>query len=436
MIQAFLLSYLLNSLWQVPLVFAAAAVCARLVAPLGTRFVHRLWVIALGLEVLFPICQLGDVPRIGSIVQRLYMLFHPAAQFRSTIEVLYGPGTASATGWELPPSLKLSLMVAYALLTAYFAARFFARLARTSRLGRTAETVSHMGIQFSVSPAVRSPVTIGIRRSVLIVPPRFLDRVSPDDLQVVLAHEQAHMLRHDYAKNLLYQAISLPIAYHPAVALTRGRITETREMVCDELAAASLTHREAEYARTLLRLAGMLFHPGSAENLHAIGIFDAHIFERRIMNLTQSRPVPGPMRRFALSATCGLVLVATTASALALRVNPILTATPGAQQNGSQPQISASIMAAHSLLRRMPVYPAEAKLNKDIIDGSVVLDAIIGKDGKVQSLRVLKSLRPDYDASALDAVKDWVYKPYLLNGEPTEVETTITVTYSIDHSRK
>jgi outer membrane biosynthesis protein TonB len=47
---------------------------------------------------------------------------------------------------------------------------------------------------------------------------------------------------------------------------------------------------------------------------------------------------------------------------------------------------------------------------------------------------VLKSLRADYDESALEAVKDWTYQPYLINGEPTEVETTITVNYSTEHT--
>jgi outer membrane biosynthesis protein TonB len=59
-----------------------------------------------------------------------------------------------------------------------------------------------------------------------------------------------------------------------------------------------------------------------------------------------------------------------------------------------------------------------------------VLHAIIGKDGKIRSLKVVSG--PDELAhSALDVVRQWTYKPYLLNGNPTEVETTITVNYSL-----
>jgi TonB family protein len=432
MMPSALLSYLVNSLWQVPLVLAAAALCARLVAPVSRRVEHRVWVIGLGLEVTLPACRVGPPPGVWWIVQHIYLFLHPAARFSSTIHVLYGPATAGARGLELPPSLISSALAAYAVLTAYFVLRFFVGCVRTNRLGREAQTVFHEGTQFSVSSAVLSPVTIGIRRSLLIVPSGFLERLKPEELQVVLAHERAHMLRLDYAKNVLYQAISLPIAYHPALALTRTRVTETREMVCDELAAASLTHGGTEYARVLLRLASSLFNPSQSVDLHAIGIFDAHIFERRIMNLTQCRPVLSPVRRFALIAACSLVAIATTASALALRVN--MGALAVARQDEGQPKMSASLMASRLLLHKMPVYPVQAKLNRDIVDGAVVLDAVIGKDGRVQSLKVLKSLRADYDESALEAVKDWTYQPYLINGEPTEVETTITVNYSTEHT--
>ena len=92
-------------------------------------------------------------------------------------------------------------------------------------------------------------------------------------------------------------------------------------------------------------------------------------------------------------------------------------------------KVDPEIIAGNLLYKKQPVYPAEAKEKKDT-DGSVVLDAIIGKDGLVQNLRIKKSLRKDYDRSALEAVREWRYKPYL-NGNPTEVNTTVTVTYSL-----
>jgi protein TonB len=60
----------------------------------------------------------------------------------------------------------------------------------------------------------------------------------------------------------------------------------------------------------------------------------------------------------------------------------------------------------------------------------VILDATIGKDGTVENLKVLSGPAP-LQQSALDSVRQWKYKPYLLNGDPVEVETKITVVYSL-----
>jgi len=73
-----------------------------------------------------------------------------------------------------------------------------------------------------------------------------------------------------------------------------------------------------------------------------------------------------------------------------------------------------------------PGYPLGAKA-----EGFVVLDAIIGKDGAVQQLKVLKSSDPIFEQSAMDAAKQWKYRPYLLNGQPLEVNTAITVNFKV-----
>ena len=89
--------------------------------------------------------------------------------------------------------------------------------------------------------------------------------------------------RHDFAKNLLYQFVALPIAWHPVQWLTHAHIVETREMVCDAMAADRVQGRES-YAKSLLRLASILASGTQVRTIHAIGMFDANHFERRIMN--------------------------------------------------------------------------------------------------------------------------------------------------------
>jgi TonB family protein len=83
----------------------------------------------------------------------------------------------------------------------------------------------------------------------------------------------------------------------------------------------------------------------------------------------------------------------------------------------------------HQLLQQPhPIYPAEAKAAR--IQGVVHLKAHIGTDGTVQNLEVLDG-DPLLTQAALDAVKHWVYKPTLLNGDPVEVLTSIDVNFTL-----
>lgn len=76
-----------------------------------------------------------------------------------------------------------------------------------------------------------------------------------------------------------------------------------------------------------------------------------------------------------------------------------------------------------------PQYPQMAKIAR--VQGPVVLAAVIGKDGTIQGLRVVSSASPLLNQAALEAVKQWRYRPYILNGEPVEVDTTITVNFTL-----
>jgi TonB family protein len=76
-----------------------------------------------------------------------------------------------------------------------------------------------------------------------------------------------------------------------------------------------------------------------------------------------------------------------------------------------------------------PVYPESARERG--VSGTVVMRAIIGSDGHIRRLKLLSYPDADLAISALQAVRYWTYKPYTLNGEPTSVDTTITVNYAI-----
>jgi protein TonB len=101
---------------------------------------------------------------------------------------------------------------------------------------------------------------------------------------------------------------------------------------------------------------------------------------------------------------------------------PPKAATPARIKQGG------NVTAASILSQTRPLYPPLARQAR--IQGNVVLHAIIDKEGKVAQLEVVSG-HPLLVQAALDAVKQWRYKPTQLNGDPVEVDTTITVTFTM-----
>ena len=91
-------------------------------------------------------------------------------------------------------------------------------------------------------------------------------------------------------------------------------------------------------------------------------------------------------------------------------------------------RVGGNVEAGARINNVAPEYPAIAKVAH--ISGTVVLHAVIAKDGTIEQLEYVSG-PPMLVKSAMDAVKQWRYKPYLLNGDPVEVETTINVDFNL-----
>ena len=104
-------------------------------------------------------------------------------------------------------------------------------------------------------------------------------------------------------------------------------------------------------------------------------------------------------------------------------------AKPGPKVTAAAPKVinvSGSVMAGRAVSRPSPVYPSFARTAR--VEGTVVLHANISKAGTIENLSVISGPQMLRQA-ALDAVKNWRYKPYLLDNEPVEVETTVNVIF-------
>lgn len=93
-------------------------------------------------------------------------------------------------------------------------------------------------------------------------------------------------------------------------------------------------------------------------------------------------------------------------------------------------RVAGSVMAGHILKRLTPAYPVSER--QAHISGTVILRAIIGRDGQIRYLRPVSSPDTGLAVAAIDSVRQWTYTPYLLNGEPTDVDTTITVNFNLN----
>jgi TonB family protein len=512
-LETWLLTYALNALWQVPIVFAAAWLAARASRRAGPSFQHALWTSALFAEVLLPACTARPDQAFQTLLHWLLSFRQSSIAQDPHVTVTMGPAHTAA-GFHLPPTLLACAALLYLGALVYSATRLCIGLYQTNSLRRRAEPLAlsgHAGQSYhrfaqifevhdatlATSPEIAGPITLGIRRPILLLPSELDTHLLSEDLDAALAHEFAHMRRRDFAKNLAYEVLSLPIAFHPLLRLTRSRMAETRELVCDAMAAEVVAGRQ-RYARSLLRLATRFSEQTHAPASHAIGIFDAHPFknfERRVMNLTHHTLELKGAARLATTALSLLLIGGACTSALAFRLQvaapPTQMTTPPAQTvtssttqtaamqpvvlavpRSGQParsykieipnapsgsyglpagsyvlkvlppssgkptqtsmyraqQVSPGVLTSNILVHPTPVYPADAKAAG--VQGTVLFNAIIGKDGTITSLKLISG-PPELTKAAWDAVKQWTYKPYLLNGNPTEVETTITVNFAL-----
>jgi periplasmic protein TonB len=105
---------------------------------------------------------------------------------------------------------------------------------------------------------------------------------------------------------------------------------------------------------------------------------------------------------------------------------PVLATTPA--PTPKRIRLPAPLVEANLVHDVVPKYPPEA--GRDRIEGTVVLLAVIGKDGTVLDVRVQKGL-PVLAQAAIEAVRQWRYRPYLLNGEPVEIDSEITINFNL-----
>jgi beta-lactamase regulating signal transducer with metallopeptidase domain len=333
-ISEYVLTFLINAVWQIAIIAAVAALASQLMRNSPASYRHLVWVSALLAAVLLPLSSIHKPPTTTSV--------RVAIPFPPTESVAHAPvstGKPPTPPPIVPKDVSFSntsatgIVYLYLLFVLFRSLRFTLAWIRTVRIKACAEACKvHPPLErvwtlcrdaFGVtragllsSRAISSPLAVGASRPVVIVPESFLTETSEEVLTAALGHELAHIARHDFGANLFYEMLHVTISIHPASWLIRHQIEQTREMACDEAVTSRLLEPRV-YARSILHIAKSLTTVSSPG--YTLGIFDGSMLEQRIRHLLQ-RPAASLRRARWLLATAvsTLAVCAVIASGVAL----------------------------------------------------------------------------------------------------------------------
>jgi TonB family protein len=348
------LTFLLNASWQIALVVLFAAACDWLLRGTAARYRHWLWIAALGLAFVLPLLgparliktSLSPKPQPAEIATTPVFVTWVYSPELDSAEAPAKPGAPLtverrnllASGVHLSRGPASLLVALYGLFLLFRAGQLMRAWRRTKSIVQSAYECEFSGpvktiiekcqkaigvgrVRILCSASVPVPITVGIFSPLIILPGRLLHDVDEEVLTSALGHELVHVARRDYLANLVYEIIYLPLSFHPAAALLRRRIKQTRELCCDESVTARLLRAET-YARSLVRLIGAapLGHRLAVDT--TIGISEADILEVRIMSLLKgSKRTTRRKRLLLISASLLLVAPCLAATSFALTLD-------------------------------------------------------------------------------------------------------------------
>jgi beta-lactamase regulating signal transducer with metallopeptidase domain len=344
-----LMVYIVNSAWQIPLLAAFMAALLKIVARADGKLQYHLWVGCLAICIALPVLSaMNPLPQLTVYPSELNAV--PTQSETKQVVEAESPILTYAAKVTQPvreERLGQFLLCFYALSLLVGIVRFLWKLKltrdiviRASRItlsasasnsllrATTALGIAPVGVYSS--PGVRCPAAARWPRPMLIVPADF-SLVPENDAIAAIAHELAHIRRHDFEVNLAYEVLSLFAFYHPAMHWIKRRIADSREVLCDAIAADVTTGRTA-YAKSLLNFAKTVSKPATQNLL--LGVLSRTTLEKRITKLIDV-PLPSTRAYRSLSAACcWMILTASSVGALTLSIR-----FPAAQARNEDAQI-------------------------------------------------------------------------------------------------
>jgi len=434
-------SYFIHSLWLTPLLWALGWLACRVAQRLGSSTAHRIWVTVLLAAVLLPALPMA-LPWLGSVMWQASVASGSATLHWSTLAASAPSRQHGYLLWS--SSLLRGLSLLYALALLLFCFRLLRSVLCTLALVRRAspcqlepaleqirqEVTLAYGVSADIfeTAEVTGPATVAIGGSALLLPEGFVQSVTADDFRVALAHECAHIHRHDCRWNLFYELVGLPIAFHPVSWIIKAKIEQTRELICDEIAVRQIVESRV-YVNSHLRLAMFVASSPRVTSAHAIGIFDANILEKRIMELRAVKKETNAALRYSLLGVSVLCLfLAFIAAATAPQ---ILSAQE--EQTGKVYKVGGDVSAPvliSAVEAQFPLAVHRKDTDKPFTGTSVVsVSLVVDATGLPRDVHVLRSGGKDFDEAAVKAVEQYRFKPAMREGNPVPVELNVEVNF-------
>jgi Zn-dependent protease with chaperone function len=370
---------LLHSLWQLIFVGAAAALLLHLAGEARPRTQHLIAWVALAACLALP---------LGTFLWGLHPILAAPALPGATGTVLgYAAPASAPLEVALPWSLRLQVFLgqhlpgialAWGVGVTLLGLRLAGGWLATQRWRRAAEPIPeglemrfralaiHMKVSARVVLRVTSrsvgPITLGLWRPIVLVPTSLLTSLPEPYLEALLAHELAHVRRHDYLFNLLQSLIAVLLFHHPVVWWLSRRIRTLREHLCDDLAAAAIGEpRRLALALDALDDLSSPAHPRLALAAHGGTLF-TRIHRLLLPPATQARPAWLPALLLALALPCATVALH------AASIGPPISADPAliqqldalAVKEGLDPHLLRALAWAESGLVRKATSPRGA----------------------------------------------------------------------------
>ena len=266
------------------------------------------------------------------------------------------------------------------------------------------------------SPRIHTPLLWGVRKPYILVPAGWELR-SASERALILAHETAHANRLDSHFQVLAQIACAMYWFHPMIWFAAASLRRESEIACDD-AVLRTGVRATTYAGVLLEAASAFGATGIVAPV-TLAMARPSQIQSRIRSVLASDVKRAPLGRRGAALAVMFVLIAMVPLA--------------AMQSGSEDEtvykITADIAPPHPTYKPEPSYTQEAK--EAHIEGSVMLEIVIDREGRVRRAEIVRGLHPGLDESALETVRTWIFEPARKAGKPVIVSANVEVNFRL-----